>query len=196
MDCIQIEYVRTDNAGKEWYKVIITSPTVPDNLEFDGSSVDHMPNGTGIAAGSVLLTPSANYVAYVDGTFGGGGLNGDGIKALSITGVDLDPAPSSLVPLLVPEGSFENMISATFEASEAISGKALTFVITPTSNWVPYLDDGGEVYEVGNAGEPLTVTYTPVSNSVTDIVLAAVDDPDADEPRVASITATIRYGMV
>lgn len=126
MDCIQIEYVRTDNAGKEWYKVIITSPTVPDNMEFDGSSVDHMPNGTGIAAGSVLLTPSANYVAYVDGTFGGGG-------GATVT---LHNGAEGTIT-----GKFAKDGETTIEEFEVPSGETLEKSLPIGSYVVPYWDE-------------------------------------------------------
>lgn len=187
----KLEFVRTDDDGNKWWRVILTADAEPDSLELTGADVSDLASNVRFAAGSVLLTPSANYVAYVDGTFGG--LNGEGIKGLAITGVELHPAPSSLVPLLVTEGQNENIISATFDASEAIKDKPLTIVITPTASWTPYLDDGDEVFEVGSAGEPLTVAYTPVSNSVTDIIFAAIDNPNAGLPRTAYITATIKY---
>lgn len=82
MDCIQIDYVRTDNEGKEWYRVAIVSPTEPASLTFNGSAVDNMPDKTYIAAGSTLITPTANYIAFEDGVFtakGSGGGGGGGV---------------------------------------------------------------------------------------------------------------------
>ena len=165
MDCIQIEYVRTDNAGKEWYKVIITSPTVPDNLEFDGSSVDHMPNGTGIAAGSVLLTPSANYVAYVDGVFGGPTPEGEGILSVAFSpDFGYDPLPSSRTPIYIRAD--EASVTDTFDyyADSSFSGETISVTVTPTSDWYVY-DENDEV--VGGKGEAVTLEYTANSNNLS-----------------------------
>lgn len=201
MICTKKEFIRTGADGTKWWQVVLTADTDPDTLNLTGADVENLNDALGLAAGSILITPTANYIAFEDGVFqakgegGGGGLDGEGVKAVSILGVEMEDDISEYVPLLVREGESQNYIDVELQAAEAISGQELTFVITPTANWVPYFDDGADVYEVGNAGEPLTVTYTPASNTLI-VQFAATDDPHADEPKVASIGATIRHGVV
>ena len=49
--------------------VTILSGTTPASLQIDGSDVDGLPADYVIAAGSVLITPDANYIAFNDGEF-------------------------------------------------------------------------------------------------------------------------------
>lgn len=94
MQTIKSEYIKTDEAGKDWWRVIIVSDTTPDSFELDGSDVDGMADDAGIAAGSVLITPSSNYIAFEDGVFtakgegGGGGGGGEATVILSYDGND------------------------------------------------------------------------------------------------------------
>lgn len=50
-------------------KAIILSEDTPQSLEIDGSDVDGVPDDYVFEAGSILVTPSANYIAFDDGEF-------------------------------------------------------------------------------------------------------------------------------
>ena len=81
----KLEFVRTDDDGNKWWRVILTADAEPDSLELTGADVADLASNVRFAAGSVLLTPSANYVAYVDGTFSGsGGGGGDNVNVTII----------------------------------------------------------------------------------------------------------------
>ena len=88
----KLEFVRTDDDGNKWWRVILTADAEPDSLELTGADVSDLASNVRFAAGSVLLTPSANYVAYVDGTFGGSGGGGGtyGVHIMNLTAGTLD----------------------------------------------------------------------------------------------------------
>ena len=50
-------------------RAIILSEDTPASLTIDGSDVDGLGDADIIAAGSVLVTASANYIAFEDGVF-------------------------------------------------------------------------------------------------------------------------------
>lgn len=50
-------------------RAIILSDTTPASLTIDGSDVDGLGDADIIAAGSVLVTPSKNYIAFENGVF-------------------------------------------------------------------------------------------------------------------------------
>lgn len=64
MKCINIEPI-TENKGV----CTLISEAAPESLTITGADVDEMPSGYVFAAGSVLITASANYIAFTDGTF-------------------------------------------------------------------------------------------------------------------------------
>ena len=49
--------------------VTIVSPTDPVSLTITGADVEGLPDDYVLAAGSVLVTPSKNYIAFDDGVF-------------------------------------------------------------------------------------------------------------------------------
>lgn len=59
--------------------VTIVSSTEPESLTITGADVEGLPDDCVIAAGSVIVTPDKNYLAFEDGQFteksssGGGG---------------------------------------------------------------------------------------------------------------------------
>ena len=61
----------------------ILSANAPASLEISGSDVDGLPDGFTLAAGSKLITATADYIAFTDGVFtlksgsGGGGGGGE-----------------------------------------------------------------------------------------------------------------------
>lgn len=57
------------NGEDNLYLCVIVSETNPTSLTLTGADVDGLNDDDRIAAGSVLITPSKNYVAFVDGTF-------------------------------------------------------------------------------------------------------------------------------
>ncbi len=50
-------------------RVVLLSSETPASLSMTGADVPGMNAGDVIAAGSVLITPNANYIAFEDGTF-------------------------------------------------------------------------------------------------------------------------------
>lgn len=50
-------------------RAIILSSTTPESLEIDGSDVDGLGDSDIIAAGSVLITPTKNYLAFENNMF-------------------------------------------------------------------------------------------------------------------------------
>jgi len=55
--------------GSEAKRVVLLSDAAPASLTVTGADVEGMNTGDVIAAGSVLITPSANYIAFTDGVF-------------------------------------------------------------------------------------------------------------------------------
>ena len=64
MKAINVEVI-TEKKGI----VLVVSSTTPASLNITGADVDGLPSDYVLAAGSVLVTPSKNYIAFVDGTF-------------------------------------------------------------------------------------------------------------------------------
>lgn len=56
------------NERARW-QVTLVSETEPTSLEITGADVEGMDDTDIIAVGSVLMTPSAKYVAFEDGVF-------------------------------------------------------------------------------------------------------------------------------
>lgn len=50
-------------------KAVFLSTDTPSSLEISGEDVEGMSEGEVIAVGSVLITPTANYIAFTDGVF-------------------------------------------------------------------------------------------------------------------------------
>lgn len=50
-------------------RVVLLSDTAPASTAISGADVEGMNPGDVIAAGSVLITPEANYIAFADGVF-------------------------------------------------------------------------------------------------------------------------------
>lgn len=55
--------------GTVAHKVVLLSASTPDSLDLTGADVEGMNDGDVIAVGSVLITPSANYIAFEEGSF-------------------------------------------------------------------------------------------------------------------------------
>ena len=50
-------------------RVVLLSDTAPASLDITGADVEGLNDSDVIAMGSVLITPSANYIAFADGVF-------------------------------------------------------------------------------------------------------------------------------
>jgi hypothetical protein len=68
MICINSETVLNSD-GTKAQRALILSDDTPASLSIDGGDVEGMNDGDVIAAGSVLITPDKNYIAFTDGTF-------------------------------------------------------------------------------------------------------------------------------
>lgn len=55
--------------GSESKRVVLLSAETPASLAITGADVPGLNNDDVIATGSVLITPSANYIAFADGVF-------------------------------------------------------------------------------------------------------------------------------
>lgn len=55
--------------GTETKRVVLLSSETPASLEITGADVEGLNDDDVIAAGSVLITPGANYIAFEDGVF-------------------------------------------------------------------------------------------------------------------------------
>lgn len=104
MECIKKEFVRTDENGRKWWRVILTATEAPESLdELTGADVDGMDDNIRFAAGSVLLTPDGNSVLYADGwSEGGGGIsltftNESGVETACMYMTEPDPSKATTV---------------------------------------------------------------------------------------------------
>lgn len=68
--CIKREFNKTDENGRKWWRCILTASEEPGSLTLSGADVDDLNDEIGISAGSVLITPSAQYVFLTDGQAG------------------------------------------------------------------------------------------------------------------------------
>lgn len=78
--------------------VLIVGSEEPASLNITGADVDGLPDDCIIAAGSVLVTPTANYIAFEDGVFtekssSGGGGSSIEVESLTVTENDTYIAP-------------------------------------------------------------------------------------------------------
>lgn len=64
MKAVSVEWVDV-NKGI----VLVVSSTTPSSLNITGADVDGLKDDYVLAAGSVLVTPSKNYIAFADGVF-------------------------------------------------------------------------------------------------------------------------------
>lgn len=72
---------------------LIVSQEEPVSLNITGADVDGLPDDCVIAAGSMLVSPTANYIAFEDGVFteksnGGGSGGGGGGDSIVVTHID------------------------------------------------------------------------------------------------------------
>ena len=64
MKAVSVEWVDV-NKGI----VLVVSPTEPSSLTITGADVEGLKDDYVLAAGSVIVTPNKNYIAFADGTF-------------------------------------------------------------------------------------------------------------------------------
>ena len=64
MKAVSVEWVDV-NKGI----VLVVSSTTPASLTITGADVDGLKDDYVLAAGSVIVTPNKNYIAFADGTF-------------------------------------------------------------------------------------------------------------------------------
>ena len=189
----KLEFVRTDDDGNKWWRVILTADAEPDSLELTGADVSDLASNVRFAAGSVLLTPSANYVAYVDGTFGEPTVK-QGVLSFSITPeLSPDPAFTTLVPLYyedLTDEEKENGRTVTVETPVAYVGQTLTVTVTPTAAW--YAADYDDNFS--EQGQPISFTVEPAANDYpVDIVTTNTPDWEAEDLQVISLSVTLYY---
>lgn len=88
MKIIAAEKVTMTQPG-DWYLCIIANESELDTFAFTGADVEGMGDDDLIAPGSIVITPTANYIAFEGGIFtqsqisGGGGGGGGGVAGVS-----------------------------------------------------------------------------------------------------------------
>ena len=187
MLCIQKEFVKTDAEGVKWWKCILTSDTEPVSLDISGADVDDLADTIGIAAGSILLTPDSNYIAFEDGVFtlksssGGGGGGGEGLLSIELSDRFGDYSPDSTdpeLPLVLEGIPFDSAapieLDARFTKGDVSDGDYI-LRITPTSNWFAIYVGGSEEI-VGAKGEPIDIDITIESNNFITSDIAVAND--------------------
>lgn len=87
MRLIYSEFCKKDAQG-EWWRIIAVNEAELDKFDLTGADIDGMEDSQLIAEGSIILTPTANYVTFEGGQFtqsqissGGGGGGGGGATA-------------------------------------------------------------------------------------------------------------------
>lgn len=71
MICIHADVLRDNEPvdNKLRARVVIVAETAPASLSISGADVEELGPDYVIAAGSLLITPAANYIAFADGVF-------------------------------------------------------------------------------------------------------------------------------
>ena len=207
MLCIQKEFVKTDAEGVKWWKCILTSDTDPVSLDISGADVDDLADAIGIAAGSILLTPDSNYIAFEDGVFtlksssgggGGGGSDNEGIAMIEFSpvfdfngatfgGVSVDGMPITLGWVKENQINPWNGEAFVIDATDTLSG-TYEMTVTPTSGFYA-ISMSGAVSE--NPGDPITVETTAVNGSLEFPLVGVAANNDPDES-----TDGFAFGMV
>lgn len=88
MKVVAAQRVKRAGTG-EWWLCVILHTDVLDNFQLTGADVEGMNDDDLIAAGSIICTPTANYIAYEDGMFaqsqiaGSGGGGGGGTAGVA-----------------------------------------------------------------------------------------------------------------
>ena len=187
----KLEFVRTDDDGNKWWRVILTADAEPDSLELTGADVSDLASNVRFAAGSVLLTPSANYVAYVDGTFGEPAEQ-VGIKSFTIT-PSINASPEAPSHLYLSELTAEEIEDGNVRQVDATTSTALgaeyTITVTPTPTWYATYDDGNGNLLFGDAGETVTGSIVPDEGGAgmtPGALVASV--ADWDDPNIKTVT--------
>ena len=196
MICTQKQFIRTGADGTKWWQVVLTADADPDTLNLTGADVDNLNDELGLAAGSVLITPSSNYIAFEDGVFtlkstsGGGGGGGDEIAIQSVEIEGLSDAELDTTLPFKYIGVEEETIYINYSVWGSIPSDTYEIVITPGAN--SYLwDDNASDW--GAKGEAVTISY---DYSGGDFEAQETVTPDPDDPsktvyvyvRVASLS--------
>lgn len=204
--CTKLEFVKTDDDGNKWWKVILTATEEPTKLDLDGTDVDDIASNVRFAAGSVLIAPSSNYIALEDGVFtlkstggggggGGGGVdeNTPGIKSITVTydGDDITSYGTITPALPIYDAGDGNFVDISFTAAGAPDGE-YEVTITPTqASKIAYIVDPEDPSSVVylETGEPWTLTIV-VANAYGEYPNeAALIDANTENPVFAFYVA-------
>ena len=69
MIATELTFAGKTNTGAFKYIATIYSSTTPSDLNISGADVENMTDTDICATGSVLITPSENFIAFEDGVF-------------------------------------------------------------------------------------------------------------------------------
>ena len=173
--CIKREFDKTDENGRKWWRCILTASEEPGSLTLSGADVDDLNDEIGISAGSVLITPSAQYVFLTDGQAGEP-------KEPQLVSITVSPEISTMPPMrsLFPL-AWEDLTEDEQEGGKNVNLYATaplvdeteyTITVTPCADW--YLWD--RINEVFLAkGEVFTYNAT-VSEGWLDIYADVAND--------------------
>lgn len=181
MICTKKEFIRTGADGTKWWQVVLTSDTDPDSLNLTGADVENLNDALGLAAGSILITPTANYIAFEDGVFtlksSGGGGDADPVAIESAESNDFDF--DGITPIKYSDVDPGDSIGLSFSTFGTISEGVYDFTITPGAE--SYLYDVNE-NAWGGKGEPVTLSLNYEGGDFEFIdatgVTTDVNDPD------------------
>lgn len=189
------EPVRTDENNKDWYRVVIVSSEEPASLDLDGSDVEGMADGQGIAAGSVLIAPSSNYIAFEDGVFtlkssgGGGGAdeNTPGIMSIEVYYNSSDVTAScSFDPELPAYDTLGEGVSITLIMPDAPDDTYDLFIQPTAVCQFAYAEEAADPTFLG-LGEPWATSIT-LDNGYGDLSEYSIYLCDASEQPITQFT--------
>lgn len=146
MICIKLEFVKTDGNGKKWWKAILTDTDDPVSLNISGADVDNLNDNIGIAAGSLLITPSSNYIAFEDGVFTQKGEESPTPTPSKIALTFVNEGGSTLGFMYMPEPDPDQattvvVASGSSETVTDIDPGVYVFVALPPNNELEYTGD-------------------------------------------------------
>lgn len=171
MNCIQKDFVRTDDAGRRWYRCILTATEEPENLFITGAAVDDLASDVRIAAGSVLILPGKEIIALEDENF-------SGEPRVGFKSITMDPEltlyrdgepfkMSDVFPLYLDQtddGYYELSVYSVEPLPEEVF-----FTFTPTPTWFIDAPDSGK-------GEAYTIAVAPDNDQIA-FEMVATEEP-------------------
>lgn len=193
MICTQKQFIRTGEDGTKWWQVVLTADADPDTLNLTGADVDNLNDELGLAAGSVLITPSSNYIAFADGVFtlkstsgggggGGGGGTGDLVSVTISPELETSPTLSSCFPInyadLTDEEKADGVHINLSSTTAFADGDEFTITATAGAGWKIYA--AGQYGSEGGSLSYDTQAYTYNGAVRLSLIISAEKADDQD----------------